>query len=229
MIKWISILFWGAVFIALVWFSIDRLPPQHNPFTPLSIDHPLGLGTSHKLSRFDDQTGECFAFLDDARIEYTRLPEAEPGEACGFYAALTLDQSALPYSAGLHMTCPLTSALAVWERQSLIPRAINTFEPPPVEVLSFGSYSCRRLYGRSSGRYSEHASGNAIDIEGIRLADGTRITVAEHWGENSQEGRLLKHLRDDACRIFGTVLGPDYNDAHADHFHFDMSQTGICS
>lgn len=228
MIKWISILFWSAAFIALAWFSIDRLPPQHNPFAPLNIDHPIGLGTSHKLSRLDNRPSECFAFLDQSLIEYTELPDADPGEACGFYDALTLDQSALPYSAGLHMTCPLTSALAIWERQSLIPRATTALDPPPVEVLTFGAYSCRRLYGRSSGRYSEHARGNAVDIQGIRLADGTRITVAAHWGEDSPEGRLLKKVRDDACRIFGTVLGPDYNDAHADHFHFDMSQTGIC-
>ncbi|MBP6581207.1 MAG: extensin family protein, partial [Sphingorhabdus sp.] len=28
-----------------------------------------------------------------------------------------------------------------------------------------------------------------------------------------------------ACKRFGTVLGPDYNSAHANHFHFDMAQS----
>ncbi len=33
---------------------------------------------------------------------------------------------------------------------------------------------------------------------------------------------FLHQAHDDACDIFGTVLGPDTNDAHHDHFHLDM-------
>lgn len=33
---------------------------------------------------------------------------------------------------------------------------------------------------------------------------------------------FLHEAHDDACDIFGTVLGPDTNDAHHDHFHLDM-------
>lgn len=43
---------------------------------------------------------------------------------------------------------------------------------------------------------------------------------------------FLHQVHDDACEIFGTVLGPDTNDAHHDHFHLDMkvrkSQRGLC-
>jgi hypothetical protein len=31
-------------------------------------------------------------------------------------------------------------------------------------------------------------------------------------------------LHEDACRRFGTVLGPNANDAHKDHFHLDMKK-----
>jgi hypothetical protein len=34
----------------------------------------------------------------------------------------------------------------------------------------------------------------------------------------------VKYLHDDACPTFGTVLGPDANEAHKSHFHFDMKQ-----
>ena len=33
---------------------------------------------------------------------------------------------------------------------------------------------------------------------------------------------FLHRIHDDACSIFGTVLGPDANAAHHDHFHLDM-------
>jgi hypothetical protein len=33
---------------------------------------------------------------------------------------------------------------------------------------------------------------------------------------------FVTKIHDDACGIFGTVLGPEANDAHKDHFHLDM-------
>jgi hypothetical protein len=33
---------------------------------------------------------------------------------------------------------------------------------------------------------------------------------------------FVTKVHDDACGIFGTVLGPEANDAHRDHFHLDM-------
>jgi hypothetical protein len=36
------------------------------------------------------------------------------------------------------------------------------------------------------------------------------------------ESVFLHRVHDDACEIFGTVLGPDANAAHHDHFHLDM-------
>jgi len=35
-------------------------------------------------------------------------------------------------------------------------------------------------------------------------------------------------VRDGACRFFDVVLGPDYNDAHRDHFHLDMGAYRAC-
>ncbi len=38
----------------------------------------------------------------------------------------------------------------------------------------------------------------------------------------SSEGRFLRRLHQGACDAFGTVLGPEANEAHRDHFHFDL-------
>jgi len=37
------------------------------------------------------------------------------------------------------------------------------------------------------------------------------------------KSRFLKDIHDSACRIFGTVLGPEANRAHENHFHVDMA------
>lgn len=35
---------------------------------------------------------------------------------------------------------------------------------------------------------------------------------------------FLRHSHDAACRVFGTVLGPEANNAHRNHFHVDMAE-----
>jgi hypothetical protein len=37
------------------------------------------------------------------------------------------------------------------------------------------------------------------------------------------EARFLRRLHTGACGTFGTVLGPEANEAHRDHFHFDLA------
>jgi hypothetical protein len=39
-----------------------------------------------------------------------------------------------------------------------------------------------------------------------------------------RSGEFVRKVHDDACNIFGTVLGPESNDAHKDHFHLDMKK-----
>ena len=71
---------------------------------------------------------------------------------------------------------------------------------------------------------------NAIDIADIRLSGGTQISVLRDWEADGPKAEFLRRARDGACDSFATVLSPDYNAAHADHFHLDMSARwrGVC-
>jgi hypothetical protein len=44
------------------------------------------------------------------------------------------------------------------------------------------------------------------------------------------EAQFVTYLHEDACRRFGTVLGPEANAAHKNHFHLDMKKRrkGFC-
>ena len=109
--KWASLIFWCAIAAAVVWQVLVRLPPQHNPFTDLSINHPIGFATANKVSNLQGNPDVCFAFLEEANTAFTRLENTTDDENCGFTDALTLDQSRFPYNATLSMTCPLTAGL----------------------------------------------------------------------------------------------------------------------
>jgi hypothetical protein len=41
--------------------------------------------------------------------------------------------------------------------------------------------------------------------------------------QKSAEAVFLRRLHEGACGIFGTVLGPEANEAHRNHFHFDLA------
>jgi hypothetical protein len=59
-------------------------------------------------------------------------------------------------------------------------------------------------------------------------ADPKAIPVAATSGREDAgkgvESQFLRRLHKGACGVFGTVLGPEANEAHRDHFHFDLAQ-----
>jgi len=95
-----------------------------------------------------------------------------------------------------------------------------------VAIEHLGSYNCRRLYGRPSGDWSEHAHANALDVAAFRLADGRRVAVVKDWTGGGAKAAFLRDVRDGGCRLFATVLSPDYNAAHRDHLHLDQAPRG---
>ena len=118
--------------------------------------------------------------------------------------------------------CTTAIALKNWVERSAIP-TIGSEGGGLQRLNLMGHYSCRNRNGAASGRLSEHAFGRAIDIGGFRLRDGSTISVLNGWGTRA-DGNQLRQMHRGACGIFGTVLGPEANAAHRDHFHFDTAR-----
>jgi len=56
-------------------------------------------------------------------------------------------------------------------------------------------------------------------------------SVGEIGAATTKEAAFLKRLHGGSCRVFATVLGPEANEAHRDHFHLDMkvrSSHAVC-
>lgn len=198
--------------------------PQHDPWAPLDLRHPPGWATQRKLAALRDDPAECRAVLERSRVSFAVLPPAGEGE-CRREDRTVLRQTSL--ASAPPVTCSVSGALELWQRQGVQPAAQELLGSRVVRIEHLGAYSCRRLYGRDSGNWSEHATGNAIDIAAFVLADGRRLSVARDWAGESDEAAFLHRVRNEACGVFGTVLSPDYNVAHADHLHFDQSQRGF--
>ena len=92
-----------------------------------------------------------------------------------------------------------------------------------VEITHVSAYACRTRNSREDAPLSHHATGSALDIAAFRLANGEVVTVLDHWDDGAK-GRLLRALWTSACRAFGTVLGPEADAAHENHFHIDAAE-----
>ena len=220
-----------ALALFLGWAAM-RGRPQDLPWTPLDLGQPIGMFTGRKLTGLTDDFPACRNVLDRAGVRYTVLPAVSGGARCGYADGVQLLNAGprrTAYTpAGLGVACPVAAALAVWEWEVVQPAAQTILGSRVVGVDHFGSYSCRRIYGRDAGNWSEHSTADAVDIAGFRLADGRRITVVGDWGDGETEpkGRFLRSVRDGACRLFATTLSPDYNAAHRDHLHLDQASRG---
>jgi hypothetical protein len=83
-------------------------------------------------------------------------------------------------------------------------------------------YSCRTRNNKKGAKLSEHGKGNAIDISAITLKNGATMTVLRGWNEKVQK-KPLRQMHAAACGPFTTVLGPNADRYHKDHFHFDVA------
>jgi hypothetical protein len=90
-----------------------------------------------------------------------------------------------------------------------------------------GSYACRNIYNRADARRSEHASAEALDISAFRLANGEQVSVLRGWRQTRTQP-WLRAMLSASCGYYGNGLGPEYNAAHADHFHLGMRGYGLC-
>ena len=59
-----------------------------------------------------------------------------------------------------------------------------------------------------------------VDAKGL---NPTPIPVGKPENRKTAEAAFLRRLHNGACGTFTTVLGPDANEAHRNHFHFDLA------
>lgn len=217
-----------AGMLAFAGYSWLQTHPEHNPAAPLDLRDPVGMATATKLAALKDDVEQCRAVLERSEVAYAALSSAGEGECARPDRTQLRDYPLAPDSPA--MTCPVATAMQLWLTKSVEPAAREIFGSEVASIEHLGVYSCRRMYGDADAAWSEHATGNAIDIAGFVLADGRLISVLRDWDGDTQEQRFLRQLRDDACDLFATVLSPDYNAAHADHFHFDQDArwSGVC-
>lgn len=203
----------------------------HDARRPAPIaPRPAGPITLNTQSNAD--TRQCYGELARADVRFTPVPDQDFGSGCMVAGAVQLNDIGVPVSGLRSMRCPLANTFTAWVRHGVVPAAREILGSDVVQVVSYGTYSCRGINGggeAASRRLSEHAFANAVDIAGFQLADGRRVMVEGGWNSPDPDvRRFFRVIHTSACRRFQTVLGPEYNAAHHNHLHFDMGRGPFC-
>jgi hypothetical protein len=210
-----------------VWRGWISLPPRWNPWAPLDVKAEPNLLTRYKLMRLRDDPQLCEQALSSSGLRVA--PQADsPDAKCPLNDALRVQGGDVALSSSFLASCRLAVSFALFEHHALQPAAQAVYGQAVTRVDHLGSFACRNVYGRENGRLSQHASANALDIAGFRLADGRAISVLKDWPKDNQDARFLRQVRDGACDVFSVVLSPDYNSAHRNHFHVDVGPWWVC-
>ncbi|MEE4200297.1 extensin family protein [Erythrobacter sp.] len=174
----------------------------------------------------------CIGDLNAAGARFSALADQYGAPGCNVLGAvrlssLTGDQGDFGVSNLGPVKCELANTFGEWARFGVDRAARQILGSPLARIETMGSYACRNIGG--SNRRSAHARAAAIDVSAFVLADGRRVTLAQDWnGGTAAEREFLRVVQASACKRFGTVLGPEYNRAHHDHFHLEDPGRRFC-
>lgn len=217
--------FFGASLLA--WRHHEEIVPRpYNPFTELDVTDETSFATRFKLTRAGTDAAYCRRALATSDLRTTPLPDIPKADGCGLDNGVRVSGGTTALSSAFTATCPLALSYAMFERHVARPAARMHLGSDLRSIAHVGSHVCRNVAG--TGRRSDHATANALDIVGFTTAAGTRIDILRDWPGDDREARFLRQLRDGACRFFRGVLGPDYNAQHANHFHLAAAGFPVC-
>ncbi|WP_083567604.1 extensin family protein [Hyphomicrobium sp. CS1GBMeth3] len=228
----LSKLFLALVLLVAVvggyWFGL--IPQRWSPLSPISLDERPPFLVDPRLSvlRFDPAL--CHAILKEPHIDASPIPDRATGANCGWTNAVKFTHVGGAQIGVEPLTCEMAVALTLWVEHEVQPLAREMYGQEVVRLGDMGTYDCRNIVGNPmwKGVRSEHASANAIDISGFTFANGHSISLKRDWKRQGKDAEFLRAVHRRSCRYFRVSLGPDFNAAHHDHFHFDRGLMWSC-
>lgn len=143
--------------------------------------------------------------------------------ACGIANPVKITEvDGVKLSTPATLNCTTAKALKQWVHSGAKP-AVGRMGGGIKSLRVVAHYACRTRNNQAGAKISEHGKGRAIDIAAINLNNGQSLSVLKDW-RSSSKGAALKRMHKAACGPFGTVLGPNANKYHQDHFHFDTAE-----
>lgn len=213
---------------AAFWFGL--VPQAVSPFPRLDLAEASPWFLDFRLATLNRDRGACVDTIKGPVIAATPIVDFTDKKGCGWKNAVTMRAASGAELSVAQVTCGVAAALALWMEHEVQPLAVKHLGARVASVADMGTYSCRNIIGRKffANVRSQHATANAIDIAGFKLADGRVVSVARDWKGETAKAAFLRAVHQRACGYFRVALSPEFNAAHHDHFHFDRGYMWRC-
>lgn len=222
--------------LALPPFSVAGTPaPSPKPLdpavetgraVPVPLKRPAAAGIGGAVQSNAISPEPC----DVEGAVYDILPPLVGENGCGFSDQILLKEVGHSPTISLQpharISCRLAGKITAWLAEDVAGVARRILGSDLTAIQTGPGYACRRRNNKPDGKLSEHALGTALDIAAFNLADGRTITVEDHWPEEGENSSFLRAVHQSACARFTTVLGPEADVYHLDHFHLDIGCHG---
>lgn len=217
----------GAIFGAF-WFGL--VPQRFSPFAPVSLEHPPGWFLDPKLAALRRDPALCQSVLKAPHIDAAAVPDQAMKDGCGWTNGVKFQNAGGARLGAEPITCELAAAMTLWIEYEVQPAAVAAFGKRVTAIEDMGTYDCRNIIGSTvwKNTKSQHATANALDVAGFTLEDGRKISVLKDWPNKGTEATFLRAIKGRSCGYFRVSLGPDFNAAHKNHFHFDRGPMWTC-
>ena len=193
------------------------------PRSPRPETRPSGFAKLISAITAPRATSRAGSVCGVAEIKGQALRRIDGAGACGVDKPVRVTSvSGVAVAGGPTIDCTTAKALNNWVRTGVMP-AVGRTGGGVAQVNVIAHYACRTRNNARGAKLSEHALGHAVDVSGVTLKDGTTLTVLDHWRSGSY-GKIVKAMHGSACGTFGTVLGPNADRYHQDHFHLDTAR-----
>ena len=171
------------------------------------------------------ELGACLKALAESGATFQPVePKDDPG-ACGIEQPVELSTPVpgVRLEPPAILRCEAALSLSEWTRDVVLPSAKRAFPGKQISTLTnASSYICRNRNNAETGKVSEHARGNAVDISTVVLSDGRKLAMKPRQNDGDMEGAFQRSVTTSACLYFTTVLSPGSDATHQDHLHLDV-------
>ena len=171
---------------------------------------------------------QCLTDLKAMGATFEETGRIDDGKGCGIDKPLVVTDilPGVTLKPKATLRCEAALELARWTREAVLPAA-GTAVPEDGALTTINqasSYICRLRNNAATGKISEHARGNAIDIASFTFKSGKTIAIQPRDEDSTLTGAFQRAVTATGCLYFETVLDPGSDEAHEDHLHFDVLQ-----
>lgn len=169
---------------------------------------------------------QCLKDLTALGTVFETTGAIDDGDGCGIRQPITVREilSGIAVAPSATLRCETALSLARFMQEMIVP-AVRVALADKGELKAIhqaSAYVCRNRNSAETGKISEHARGNAIDIAALEFENGMVPMVIAAEDDGTLAAAFQRSVNASACLFFTTVLSPGSDAAHQDHLHLDV-------